>query len=122
MANQNPIIESLKKELKNFKSESSFQTVGHVEEVFDGIVRVSGLLDVRASEMVTFPNGAVGVALNLETDTVGVIVLGEYKGIKERIAFALKPLKALVKSLCDVLNMKRIRELPILFARSLKRG
>lgn len=83
MANQNPIIESLKKELKNFKSESSFQTVGHVEEVFDGIVRVSGLLDVRASEMVTFPNGAVGVALNLETDTVGVIVLGEYKGIKE---------------------------------------
>jgi F-type H+-transporting ATPase subunit alpha len=83
MANQNPIIESLKKELNSFKPVANFESVGRVEEVFDGIVRVSGLLDVRASEMVTFLDGTVGVALNLETDTVGVIVLGEYKGIKE---------------------------------------
>ncbi len=52
-------------------------------EVFDGIARVSGLSDIKSSEMVTFPGGEVGVALNLEVDTVGVIILGDFSGIKE---------------------------------------
>jgi F-type H+-transporting ATPase subunit alpha len=79
----NNIIEHLKKEIGNFAFDAVSEKVGTVLEVFDGIVRVSGLSTLRASEMVTFPNGATGVALNLEADTVGVIVLGQYKGIKE---------------------------------------
>lgn len=83
MFQKEKILDNLKKEIANFKSNPVMEKIGTVEEVFDGIVRVSGLLDVRASEMVTFPDGTVGVALNLETETVGVIVLGDYKGIKE---------------------------------------
>jgi F-type H+-transporting ATPase subunit alpha len=83
MFQKEKILDNLKKEIANFKSTPVMEKIGTVEEVFDGIVRVSGLLDVRASEMVTFPDGTVGVALNLETETVGVIVLGDYKGIKE---------------------------------------
>ncbi len=83
MNTRNLVIENLKKEIANFKKTSSVQKVGVVTEVFDGIVRVSGLSDIKSSEMVTFPNGVTGVALNLEEDFVGIIVLGEYNNIKE---------------------------------------
>ena len=79
----NHIIENLKKEIENFKIEAKVEKVGKVLELFDGIAKVSGLSDVKSSEMVIFQNGVVGVALNLEEDAVGVIILGDYSKIKE---------------------------------------
>jgi F-type H+/Na+-transporting ATPase subunit alpha len=80
------IVEQLKQQISGFKSTIKEQTVGRVAEVGDGIARVSGLADVMMSEMLEFTteHGTVnGVALNLEEDSVGVIILGEYKHIKE---------------------------------------
>src|ERR1035437_498019 len=79
----NHIVENLKKEIENFKSEIKVEKVGKVLELFDGIAKVSGLSDIKSSEMVTFPGGQVGVALNLEEDAVGVIILGDFSKIKE---------------------------------------
>ena len=77
------IVEQLKKQINDFKAEATKQMVGKVIEVGDGIARISGLSEVMASEMVEFSNGEYGVALNLEEDRVGVMVLGEFKNIKE---------------------------------------
>lgn len=79
----NHIVENLKKEIENFKEEIKAEKIGHVVEVFDGIAKVSGLSDIKSSEMVVFPNGEMGVALNLEEDTVGVIILDDFSKIKE---------------------------------------
>ena len=83
MTTKNLIIENLKNEIANFRSDAKTEHVGTVLEVFDGIVRVSGLSNIKSSEMVTFAGGEMGVALNLEEDTVGIIVLGGYSKIKE---------------------------------------
>ncbi len=77
------IADNLRKEIENFKATLETEKVGNVMEVFDGIAKVSGLSDLKSSEMVSFPNGEVGVALNLEEDAVGVIILGDYSKIKE---------------------------------------
>ncbi|MBP9715276.1 MAG: F0F1 ATP synthase subunit alpha [Candidatus Pacebacteria bacterium] len=79
----NNIVENLRKEIEAFKIETKTEKVGAVLEVFDGIAKVSGLSDVKSSEMVTFANGEIGVALNLEEDAVGIIVLGDFSKIKE---------------------------------------
>ena len=83
MATKNLIIENLKKEIAHFKKDATTERIGTVLEVFDGIVRVSGLTTIKSSEMVTFPSGVTGVALNLDEDSVGIIVLGDYSKIKE---------------------------------------
>ncbi|MCC6639045.1 F0F1 ATP synthase subunit alpha, partial [Candidatus Falkowbacteria bacterium] len=83
MADKNYIIENLKSHIASFKADVAAQKVGVVLEVFDGIARIGGLSDVAASEMVTFENGVTGVALNLEQDTIGAIILGDYRGIVE---------------------------------------
>jgi len=79
----NYIVENLKKEIDNFSSQIKAEKIGHVLEVFDGIAKISGLSDIKSSEMVTFPNGEMGVALNLEEDTVGVIILDDFSKIRE---------------------------------------
>ena len=79
----NNIVENLKKEIENFSAQIKAEKVGNVLELFDGIAKVSGLSDIKSSEMVTFPNGETGVALNLEEDAVGVIILGDFSKIKE---------------------------------------
>lgn len=79
----NQIVENLRKEIEAFKIDTKTEKVGTVVEVFDGIAKVSGLTDIKSSEMVVFPGGEVGVALNLEEDTVGIIVLGNFNKIKE---------------------------------------
>ena len=83
MANKDFIVEQLKKQIEGFKTETTTEKVGKVIEVGDGVARIDGLSDLMASEMVEFPNGEIGVALNLEEDRVGVMVLGNYLGIKE---------------------------------------
>ena len=62
------IVDNLIKEIDNFSTQLKIEKVGKVIEVFDGIAKVSGLSDIKLSEMVTFPHGEVGVALNLEED------------------------------------------------------
>ncbi len=79
----NNIVENLRQEIENFSAHIKVEKVGKVLEVFDGIAKVHGLSDIKSSEMVTFPNGATGVALNLEEDAVGVIILGDFSKIKE---------------------------------------
>src|SRR3989338_8353114 len=83
MTTKNTVIENLKSEIQRFQKSAQTEQVGLVTEVFDGIARVSGLSSIKASEMVTFPSGVKGVALNLDEDSVGVIVLGDYAKIKE---------------------------------------
>ncbi|NTU66484.1 MAG: F0F1 ATP synthase subunit alpha [Candidatus Moranbacteria bacterium] len=81
--NKDYIIEQLKSQIKGFESETKTEKVGTVMEIGDGVARLSGLTDVMASEMLEFPNGEFGVALNLEEERVGAMVLGGYDGIKE---------------------------------------
>ena len=81
--NTNHIVENLKREIENFSAQAKVEKVGKVLEVFDGIAKVSGLSDIKSSEMVTFPLGERGVVLNLEEDTVGVIILDDFSKIKE---------------------------------------
>lgn len=80
---KNHIVENLRKQIEKFQTEIKAEKVGHVVEVFDGIAKISGLSDIKASEMVSFANGEVGVALNLEEDSVGVIILGDFSKIRE---------------------------------------
>ncbi|WP_046020204.1 F0F1 ATP synthase subunit alpha [Magnetospira sp. QH-2] len=73
----------LKKQIENFGTEADVAEVGQVLAVGDGIARVHGLDNVQAGEMVEFPGGIKGMALNLEEDNVGVVVFGEDRTIKE---------------------------------------
>jgi F-type H+-transporting ATPase subunit alpha len=73
----------LKREISNFDSEAEVSEVGQVLSVGDGIARVYGLDNVQAGEMVEFPGGVRGMALNLETDNVGVVIFGDDRAIKE---------------------------------------
>jgi F-type H+/Na+-transporting ATPase subunit alpha len=83
MSQRDYIIEELKKQITDFKTAVSKDKVGTVEEIGDGIARISGLSDAVASEMLAFPGEKFGVALNLDEDSVGAVILGEYQGIKE---------------------------------------
>src|SRR4029453_3468185 len=73
----------LKREIRNFDAEAEVSEVGQVLSVGDGIARVYGLDNVQAGEMVEFPGGIRGMALNLETDNVGIVIFGEDRSIKE---------------------------------------
>jgi F-type H+-transporting ATPase subunit alpha len=73
----------LKQQIANFGSEADVAEVGQVLSIGDGIARVYGLDQVQAGEMVEFPNGERGLALNLESDNVGVVVFGDDSGIRE---------------------------------------
>ena len=73
----------LKKQIKGFGSKAKVTDIGQVLSVGDGIARIHGLDNVRAGEMVEFPGGIKGMALNLESDNVGVVIFGDDRGIKE---------------------------------------
>ena len=73
----------LKKQIKDFGKEAKVSDVGQVLSVGDGIARIYGLDNVRAGEMVEFPGGIKGMALNLESDNVGTVIFGDDRGIKE---------------------------------------
>ena len=73
----------LKDQIANFDSEADVSEVGQVLSVGDGVARVYGLDNVQAGEMVEFPGGIMGMALNLETDNVGVVIFGDDRDIKE---------------------------------------
>ncbi|MEL6661568.1 MAG: F0F1 ATP synthase subunit alpha [Pseudomonadota bacterium] len=73
----------LKRQIENFGVEAEVSDVGQVLSVGDGIARIHGLDNVQAGEMVEFDGGVKGMALNLETDNVGVVIFGDDRGIKE---------------------------------------
>src|SRR6056297_1648281 len=80
------IVEQLKQQISDYKSEAREKTLGQVVEVGDGIAKISGLSETMMSEMIEFKTGSgsvYGVVLNLEEDNVGVIVLGDSSLIKE---------------------------------------
>ncbi len=73
----------LKEQIKNFGTETQVSEVGQVLSVGDGIARVYGLDNVQAGEMVEFPGGIRGMALNLEVDNVGIVIFGSDRDVKE---------------------------------------
>ena len=94
----NEIAALLKEEIKNYKADFAPNEVGVVVEVGDGIARIVGLPHIMANEMIKFECGAIGIAFNLEEETIGAIVLGDYVGIKEG---------------SKVSRLKRILEVPV---------
>ena len=94
----NEIAAILKEEIKNYKADFYPNEVGVVVEVGDGIARVMGLPHIMANEMITFECGSIGIAFNLEEETIGAIVLGDYTAIKEG---------------SKVSRLKRILEVPV---------
>jgi F-type H+-transporting ATPase subunit alpha len=81
--NPSEISELIKNRIQNLESGSELRTQGTVVSVTDGIVRIHGLADVMQGEMLEFPGNTMGMALNLERDSVGAVVLGEYEHISE---------------------------------------
>lgn len=77
------LIEEIKSKIESVETGVKSQEVGTVVEAADGIAKISGLSECLASEMLEFSNGEFGIALNLEADTVGAIILGNFKDIKE---------------------------------------
>lgn len=77
------ITQELQQQIEAYQPELGLRNVGTVIEAGDGIARVRGLADVRSQELVQFANGVMGIAFNLEKDSVGVIVMGDYSGITE---------------------------------------
>lgn len=96
--NANEITTVLKEKIKNYKADFSPNEVGVVVEVGDGIARVMGLPHIMSNEMITFECGSTGIAFNLEEETIGAIVLGDYTEIKEG---------------SKVSRLKRILEVPV---------
>jgi F-type H+/Na+-transporting ATPase subunit alpha len=77
------ITGDLQKQIEGFEPELNISDIGTVLEAGDGIARVDGLANVKAQELVQFANGVMGTAFNLEKDSVGVIIMGDYGGIVE---------------------------------------
>ena len=80
---KNYLIESLKNQLSDYRSQAQVENVGFVVELGDGVAKVNGLSQAMSLEMVAFPNDIFGVVLNLEEDLAGVIILGDYRQLKE---------------------------------------
>ena len=77
------ISDLIKQRIDRFQSAAEARNVGTIVSVTDGICRIHGLADVRYGEMIEFPGNLFGLALNLEQDSVGAVVLGDYKSLKE---------------------------------------
>src|SRR3989338_8209298 len=77
------ILEEIEKQIDQVKLTTTPKNVGRIMEVGDGVVRVSGLSDVASSELVSFPHNIMGLALNLEEDSVGAVVFGDWTKLKE---------------------------------------
>ena len=83
MSNTKLLLETLKKQIADFRSEVHKEKVGEIMEIGDGIARVSGLSETMSGEMLEFPNNTFGVVLNLEEDALGAVVLGDHTHLRE---------------------------------------
>ncbi len=80
------IIDSLKNKISSFKSEAVAEKIGRVISIYDGVAQISGLRDAMSSEMLEFETdkgNVFGLALNLEENTIGAVIMGDFSGIKE---------------------------------------
>ncbi|MDH3249301.1 MAG: F0F1 ATP synthase subunit alpha, partial [Acidimicrobiia bacterium] len=77
------ITEALRKNLEDWKPETTEETVGYVTSIADGVARVEGLPSVMASELLEFPGGLLGVTLNIDETDLGVVIMGEASHIEE---------------------------------------
>ncbi len=77
------ISDLIKQRIENFKSVTEARNVGTIVSVTDGITRIHGLADAKYGEMLEFPGNTFGLALNLEQDSVGAVILGDYKHLSE---------------------------------------
>src|SRR5438105_1159966 len=77
------ISDLIRERIENFKGVTEARNVGTIVSVTDGITRIHGLADARYGEMLEFPGNTFGLALNLEQDSVGAVVLGDYKHLSE---------------------------------------
>ncbi|MFQ5335900.1 MAG: F0F1 ATP synthase subunit alpha, partial [Flavobacteriales bacterium] len=73
----------LRQQLAGFKTETELEEIGTILQVGDGIARIYGLTNVQSGELIEFENGLKSIALNLEEDNVGVVLLGHAEGLKE---------------------------------------
>src|SRR5690348_2652847 len=81
--NPSEISELIKSKIRNLDTGAEVRTQGTVVSVSDGISRIHGLSDAMQGEMLEFPGNTFGLALNLERDSVGAVILGEYKHVSE---------------------------------------
>ncbi len=81
--NPSEISDLIKSRIKNFESATEARNTGTIVSLQDGIVRVHGLSDALQGEMLEFPGNTFGLALNLERDSVGAVMLGDYKHLAE---------------------------------------
>ncbi len=81
--NPSEISELIKERIGNFEAAAEARTEGTIVSLSDGIVRIHGLADVMSGEMIEFEGGKYGLALNLERDSVGAVVLGDYEDLSE---------------------------------------
>src|SRR5918995_6602015 len=77
------IAAALKQNLEGFEPTLEARTVGRVAEIGDGIARISGLPDAAVNELLEFEDGTVGLALNLDEESIGAVVLGDVRNIEE---------------------------------------
>ncbi len=77
------IIAQIEKEIKGLKTKATKENVGTITEIGDGIARIEGLSEVQSSELISFPYGIYGLALNLEQYNVGAVIFGDYTKIKQ---------------------------------------
>ena len=77
------IADALRQQIEGFQAQAEQANVGHVLEVSDGVARLSGLSQAMAGELLAFPHDVTGMALNLEEDTVGAVILGDYLQLQE---------------------------------------
>ncbi len=78
------ITQLIRQQIENYESKIAVDEVGTILTLGDGIARVHGLDKVMAGELLSFPHGVAGIALNLEEDQVGVVLLGEYTELEGR--------------------------------------
>ncbi|MFB6225884.1 MAG: F0F1 ATP synthase subunit alpha [Candidatus Paceibacteria bacterium] len=83
MSYTDKVVQQLKSNIEEFEKEVETEEVGTVLEVKDGIAQIDGLNDCESQEMLEFPDGKLGIALNLEEETVGAVILGEFRDIKQ---------------------------------------
>jgi len=82
-ARDRDIVSVIKKEIEGFSASITMANVGTVMEIGDGIARIHGLSDAKYGELLEFPHDIMGMALNLEEDNVGAVILGDCTQIKE---------------------------------------
>ena len=81
--NSQDIASIIKRQIEDFGGDFTMVDIGTVVEAGDGVVRIHGLSGVKVNELLQFPNDIIGLALNLEEDSVGAVILGDFIGIKE---------------------------------------